>query len=581
VNAVSSPKVSKGDAPRGGRKTVITQPVLQGGPSAAGRARASPTPVDDNFIIPHAPAPQCKSPEEDESQQVAPVVPTRAKVLDTQGTARALLLNEPPLLQFILSSPKTIDSRNEAFQQTVPPETLQRLGAQGHSSMRFRVQAEKNTWKLIADDLRSCASSASASPDYAAKKIAAAARFIDSFPSFNREEIFLSSKEKMTLKREQKWVFAEEREKGVRMGKPPLEMVPHDPESNRLDDSLTEDAVREVCDAMYDLMSGCGGHGVANGQELVIGCVEAVLMAWDLTSEIQGAWRVPLTIVTDFRGRQYSYVCVLILHGAQVAAVGRCVLEQLSYVPLARQRASDIISRFSAELVRRGHELRTIFLGLPGEAPAPRGEASSRPLIWRYLKLSCVRQEWMSLLATVDLYFSQRRAIRRTLLLSPWSEIQKTALPRGFAPLPNKRGMPRLKAALPTMKHKKRPRKRIPLPPLRRGDVEGTFPVSEIGAWKADEDELRLALFGDMKIVGAGDMEDCSSVSSGSLEDFQEDRSLDYFEAVAVEDLKIIPIARGNLAKPSLVCLPRSVYSSVDVMPRSSSIYNSVNSMYN
>jgi len=206
-----------------------------------------------------------------------------------------------------------------------------------------------------------------------------------------------------------------------------------------------------------------------------------------------------------------------------------------------------------------------IYLGLPAECPTPANEVAKRPLIWRYLKLSCVRQEWMSVLATIDLFLAHRRAISRTLVLS----LASTALPRGFAPLPTRRGKPRLKVVPPTRKQKRRAKRRVALPALGQADCGK---VSDIGAWKATQDELRLALFGDMNMVGAGDLEDCSSVSSASLDEFTEDRALDYYEPVAVDDLKTVADARakGPLVKPSLKFLVREKSDAKTALPLSS-----------
>lgn len=473
-----------------------------------------------------------------EGAEAEPVLPPKPKA-DPDKTARKLLLTEPPLLEFMISKPAGKPEQRKfpaayvaACQEAVPAETLRDCGAAGHSPKRFSVQAEKNSWQLTIDDLRSSANRASAATDYAARKIAAAARFINSFPTFNDEDIFLSEKEKLTLKKEQRLSTIQERVQQLRMGT--TQALPYDPERNRLDDSLTESSVRDVCDAMYDLLGACGGHGIAKEQDIVVGSVEGALMAWDLTSQIQGAWRVPLTLVTSMAGRQYAYVCVIIHVGARVAALGRSVLEQLSFVPLAKQRVSDVVNRFASEFVLRGHEIKTIHLGLPAECPTPKSEVASRPVIWRYLKLSCPRQEWMSLLASCDLFVAQRRAIRRAVVLS----LGSAAIPRGFAMLNTKGGDPRLKAAPPTLKRKQRTRRCVPLPPLGRPDPKRK--VNDIGAWVASQEEMRQALYGDMDLFKrtGRNLEDCSSVSSASLDEFVEDRALDQFEPLEAEDLR-------------------------------------------
>lgn len=529
----------------GRRPSISTQPTLHAFPSASasGRIHHSEPANADPPSEQHEDVPRKIFPE------VPKLVPEKTRPVDAQATARFI---EPALLEFVLATGDQPIDYVAACATSVPPETLSRMGSAAHSPKRFSVHPEKSHWRLNADDLRSGAGSASACADYAARKIAAAAKFIDSFPTFDKEDVFISSKEKVTLKREQRGTTCQEREKLLRMGQPPHAAIPfYEPERNRLDDSLTEDAVSEVCNAMYELMSASGGHGVCREQDLVIGCVEAALMAWDLTSEMQGAWRVPLTLVTEFHGRRYAYVCVLIQYGAKVAALGRCVLTKMSHLPLVRQRASDVVNRFAAEFVRRGHELRNVYLGLPAECPTSKAEAATQPLIWRYLKLSPVGQEWMSLLATVDLFCSHRRPIRRALVLS----LASKDLPRGFAPLITQTDKPRLKAARPTCKQKTRQRRRVPLPPLGHMGAWKATQVSDIGAWKATQDELRLSLFGDMNLVSAVDMEECSSVSSASLEEFAEDRALDYYEPVDVNDLKKVVHAKCLKVRPGLKLL--------------------------
>lgn len=402
----------------------------------------------------------------------------------------------------------------ENCEQSCSPEALMKCGTTGHSPRLFNVQPEGNAWKVTVDDLRSSASAASAASEYAAKKIAAAASFIKSLPHFGNEDLFLSQKEIEVSTDSGK--LAQERQRKFMKGH--THLLIRCPEKQRLDDTLKEDEIREICSGMYDLVGGGADSRLSRGETLVIGSIEAALIAWDLTSEIQGAWRIPLTIVSRKGGIPYAYVSVLVHIGVRCAALGRSMVEELSYQPLVRQRVSDLVGRFVNTLISRGHEPTAIWLGMPTECPNPR-QAAQHPVIWRYLKLSCERQEWASLLATCDLFISHRRAVRRQFMFN----LSSSALPRGFLPLPTTRNTPRLKAGPPALARKRRPRGRK-TPPLGRADPMGF--ISPSGVWKATPDELRIAMYGSPELPDQGNMEDCSSVSSTSLDEYEEDRAL-------------------------------------------------------
>lgn len=425
--------------------------------------------------------------------------------------------------------------------ETTHEDVSLHCGATAHSPRRFKVQAEKSSWKLTVDDLRSSATAASAASEYAARKIAAAAEFIKSFPHFENADLFLTRRERESLVNP--GGRADERQAKYLGGA--YNLLLREPEKQRLDHTLTEDVIRDICNAMYDLGGGVGGSGYSPGETLIVGSVEAALMAWDLTSEIQGAWRIPLTIVSKKGGVKYSYVCVLIHIGARVAALGRSMLEELTYQPLVRQRASDVVDKFMSALMARGHEPTAVYLGLPTECPSPH-EVAQRPVIWRYLKLSCLRQEWASLLATCDLFIAQRRAIRRQLVFN----LGGSALPRGFLPLArnHKDPSPRLKAAPPALTRKRRPRRRR-APPL--GCVDPSGLVSPTGVWQASSDEMRVAMFGDPELPDQRDMEDWSSVSSASMEEYEEDKALHLAETKEASSMhsKRVSVITGTTSK--------------------------------
>mmetsp|Transcript_125840 Transcript_125840/g.242599 ORF Transcript_125840/g.242599 Transcript_125840/m.242599 type:complete len:571 (+) Transcript_125840:136-1848(+) len=440
--------------------------------------------------------------------------------------------------------------------KSVEEDVLLNCGATGHSPRRFNVQAEKNNWKLTADDLRSSAAAASAATEYAARKIAAAAEFIKSLPHFEKEDLFLSQNERETLQDPGK--LAHELQAKYLHGT--RNVLRRQPEMQRLDHTLTEDVIRDICNAMYDLVGGGGGSGYSRGESLIVGSIEAALMAWDLTSEIQGAWRIPLTIVSKKGGVQYSYVCVLIHVGARLAALGRSMLEELTYQPLVRQRASDVVDKFMHILMARGHDPTAVYLGLPTECPNP-SEAAKRPVIWRYLKLSCERQEWASLLATCDLFIAQRRAIRRQLVFN----LGGSALPRGFKSLDG--GLsPRLKAGPPALTRKRRPRRRR-APPMGCMDPRGL--VSPSGVWLASRDELRVAMYGSPELPDQHDMEDWSSVSSASMDEYEEDKALHLAETREGVSMHSTRLSLITTEKPS----PTKVKGKDSTLPRFASIH--------
>lgn len=374
-------------------------------------------------------------------------------------------------------------------------------GSAAHAPQPYKVVVRPNAWEVKWRE------PGSAPIDYVAGKIAAAAEFIGGFQHFSEEEKLLTSAEREQLAEKVQADLVKGRKKHQHQEVPCLS------EPNPLDDSITQDTIRSVCNEIYDDLQG----------SYVVGSIEAALMAMDLTSEIRGAWRIPATFVTARGGRVFSYVCVLVHYATQVAVLGRSTLQELCYIPLEKRKTSDAVDQLAHAFRENGHEIRKLILGLPSES-AVGGLAAARPIRWRYLKMSCNRQEWASMLLCCDLVYAQRSALRRVVDRHP----QKAPMPRGFAALANRRSAPRLKAAPPALVRKQRVAKREWLPPL--GTLDPKHRVSEVGVWQATEEELLRALYGGSRLTGGAycisELEDYSSVSSDSLEDYAEDRLL-------------------------------------------------------
>lgn len=423
----------------------------------------------------------------------------------------------------------------------VSAQTVWNCGSTGHASRHFSVGVTGSSWKVSPGDFQSGSSASKASAQFAVGKIAAAAAFIESLPHFNAEEVFLHAREREQGSAYQRQKLVADRRRKYESGD--FSAAAHDPEPNRLESSLTEGTVRECCDAMYDLFgrgkpSRDTESGEVESDEFVAGGVEAALIAWDLASEIQGAWRVPLTIVSHRGDRSFSYVCVLVVLGARVAALGRSVLGELCHSPLARQRVSDIVDRYAKILEYYGHKIHTVYLGLPTDAPNKGKGFMDQPVHWRYLKLSAARQSWQSVLASCDAYVGQRAVLRRYACGPRAGTRGGAGPPKGFKALGFDEGRHRLKVTAPLLTRNRRERKRRPLPPLgSASEAESDGPDGPLvcdGVWQLSVEEMRRAQYGGYgaACTSGGSLEaeltDCSSVSDASLEEHAEDRAMAY-----------------------------------------------------
>lgn len=321
------------------------------------------------------------------------------------------------------------------------------------------------------------------------------------------------------------------------------------PEPNRLQFSLTAEVVREICQHIYDSVL------VVNPQwNLRIGSVEAALLAWDLTSQIHGCCRIPVTLVTQREGRQYTFIFIVLMVEDQFALLGKYLLKELCFLPLRRQKLSDVVDRVGDILSLRDHSLSTLYLGLPTDGTSAPDES---PTVWRVLKLSCRRQEWHSVLAACDFYMARRQQVREIIsevLLSQDDPEQghgyqnyKVSVPQGLALWTNSRGEVRLKVTEPLLVRKRI--KKIPKKVMRgpRGGVAAMDKKSvaalsmKMGAMEQkhpNEQEVWHHLAFSRQTMAANSAasaaewplvqeSECSSLSSASLDEYAEDFCID------------------------------------------------------
>lgn len=252
-------------------------------------------------------------------------------------------------------------------------------------------------------------------------------------------------------------------------------------QSNRLDANLTEDDIQLICNTMYDGLTN--DNGSPDTPSIVVTSIEAALMAWDLTSQLEGAWRVPVTLLSKRDGIKFSYVCVMLCIADHVGILGRSCVKDTSLIPLARQRVSDAIHSLAKQFAHRGHLVKTVYLGVPTPCPVSLLEAREAPVVWRYLKMNCSKQRWSSIKSTSDVFVNRAAEIRAAALGS-------TPLPRGLVSLPNCRGAPRIKAAHPLLARHQRPPKLRKLPPMGKSADGKVFLPG--GVWDATSEEMCL-----------------------------------------------------------------------------------------
>lgn len=323
------------------------------------------------------------------------------------------------------------------------------------------------------------------------------------------------------------------------------------PEPNRLQSQiLTAEVVREICQHIYDAVL------MVNPQwNLRIGSVEAALLAWDLTSQIHGCCRIPVTLVTMREGRQYTFIFIVLMVEDHFALLGKYSLKELCFIPLQRQKLSDVVDRVGDILSLRDHSLSTLYLGLPTDGTSAPDES---PTFWRLLKLSCRRQEWHSVLAACDFYMARRQQVREIIsevLLSQEDPEQghgyqnyKVSVPQGLALWTNSRGEARLKVTEPLLvrkRIKKIPKKvmRVPRGGVAAMDKKSVAALSmKMGAMEQkhpNEQEVWHHLAYSRQTMAAANSaasaaewplvqeSECSSLSSASLDEYAEDFCID------------------------------------------------------
>lgn len=457
-----------------------------------------------------------------------------------------------------LAAPSSPVSPKPAQVQESIHDRIRGLGAMGHSAEFFSVRfnSEHDSWQLATTvNISSAAKAQGIAEQYIGHKLANAAAFISQCPRPHGAGA-------------REWDYQ--------------------PERNRLDNSFTEADVRQVCAAMYDLLAvtrrevpekealadeedsededdvsqeltgqtphasrsmatlapgtGAAGSAAASGgpPSLSIGNVEAALMAWDLTSELHGACRVAVTFVAQRCGRRYGVVCILVIHGTSVGVLVRSKLERMLHSPLSNRRLSATVDELASVMTDAGYEIEKVFVGLPSENPVPPREVSTRQVMWRFLKLNAVRQQWASILVSMDLYATNRDAICRAAAFfssgiaagESYDSVVggvNNLLPAGFAVLRSRRRCLRLKVTRPVMIKRHRVGKRAPPPQSMSGgvlDVSLTsLNLSEAALWRNMPGDANITLNAPFRDPGheyGQEGEICSSASSASLEEFAE-----------------------------------------------------------
>mmetsp|Transcript_52114 Transcript_52114/g.93405 ORF Transcript_52114/g.93405 Transcript_52114/m.93405 type:complete len:566 (-) Transcript_52114:23-1720(-) len=519
---------------------------------------------------------------------------------------------------------RPMEAKAPEVEVTEPIQKLWNYSSRAHLVDRFELKLESGSWVFLPkEEERSLAESTEMSTLCAALKIKAASAFIEAFPKIvevqplpppDEEQIGkeedLDYKELLEQERvalgnaespagsslpalpKQKLAAASllsEQARSQRIAAMQARMEKaeddrlHLPEPNRLDGRLTEDNVREVCRFFYD-------NENEEARLSRIGSVEAALLAWDLTRDIHGSWRVPFTVVSERAEKRYCYVCIIVILGEHAAALGRSNLQEISFIPLAKQRISRVVDRIATSIRSRGHELISLYLGLPslsGKRLLPKVDSDDlhagtedHPIVWRLLKLGCMRQEWESILASCDFLIARRQEVSNYIASSmdPLQELrQKLAqgitsrnvrvrgvksgagkleaaslkLPAGFASFCNQNGEMRLKVTPPVLVRRRR-RKKDPTVCLGG-------PIRAGGVWQEDAKDLstlsvKLGNMHNWTTKGSSNMdwrnlrhkhhlakndaearlpnqdEDCSSVSSVSLDEYTEDYRLALLE---------------------------------------------------
>mmetsp|Transcript_88613 Transcript_88613/g.194188 ORF Transcript_88613/g.194188 Transcript_88613/m.194188 type:complete len:698 (+) Transcript_88613:123-2216(+) len=258
----------------------------------------------------------------------------------------------------------------------------------------------------------------------------------------------------------------------------------------RLNEFLTEDIIHDICDCMYDSM----GHNneTPDTPAITVTCVEAALMAWDLTSQMEGVWRIPLTINSKREDLKYNYVCMLIIADDCVGYLGRSCVDSMSLLPLEKRHCSDAVEHLVTEFARRGHEVESIAFGTPSTCPSRGDEARELPLVWRFLKMNFAKQSWTSIKASCDVY-ANLAATMRLVSLGQINDI-----PTGFAlrRCHRKPGARRIKVVAPLLTRHRRPRLQHRRPPVLLAPavsqkVEETTVYG--GIWEAGSEDLTEA----------------------------------------------------------------------------------------
>jgi len=224
--------------------------------------------------------------------------------------------------RFSGKSDATTPNADKSQAHKVKKDVLSRWGADAHAAPPYTTNTNGNDWKIRSTY------SAEVDEEYLAGKIESASTYINTFPYFDDEDIYLTIDELERLdEKEQADIVSSRKNKYLRdmeKGEAPTSMLAaYRPEPSRLVDfALSEDQLHNACKELY------------NSRQTFVGSIEAALIAMDLTSEMNGVWRIPITLVTKRRWDRnvFSYVCVLIFFGNSLALLGRSQPTSASFI---------------------------------------------------------------------------------------------------------------------------------------------------------------------------------------------------------------------------------------------------------
>jgi len=135
-------------------------------------------------------------------------------------------------------------------------------------------------------------------------------------------------------------VNLEERRQAIEKAKRTLQSVSQAARTsltkNRLNCALTELQVRRICATMYCKIGA--NDATATTATIRFGNLEGLLLSWDLTSHIEGAWRLPLTLTCKKDTDVFDFVWTVLLCDQHVGMVGKNASRETSFFPSGKAK---------------------------------------------------------------------------------------------------------------------------------------------------------------------------------------------------------------------------------------------------